>query len=39
VGVPLHEMETSWLGGRVPLSDLEEMIFASFWIRPSPTSA
>ena len=25
-GVPLDEMETSWLGGRVPLPDLEEMI-------------
>ena len=24
--VPLSEMETSWLGGRVPLPDLEEMI-------------
>ncbi len=24
--VPLHEMETSWLGGRVPMPDLEEMI-------------
>jgi UDP-galactopyranose mutase len=24
--VPLQEMETSWLGGRVPLPDLEEMI-------------
>jgi UDP-galactopyranose mutase len=24
--VPLREMETSWLGGRVPLPDLEEMI-------------
>jgi UDP-galactopyranose mutase len=24
--VPLNEMETSWLGGRVPLPDLEEMI-------------
>ncbi len=24
--VPLEEMETSWLGGRVPLPDLEEMI-------------
>ena len=24
--VPLHEMETSWLGGRVPLPNLEEMI-------------
>lgn len=25
-GVPLSEMETSWLGGRVPMPDLEEMI-------------
>jgi protoporphyrinogen oxidase/glycosyltransferase involved in cell wall biosynthesis len=25
-GVPLTEMETSWLGGRVPLPDLEQMI-------------
>jgi len=24
--VPLEEMETSWLGGRVPMPDLEEMI-------------
>jgi UDP-galactopyranose mutase len=24
--VPLNEMETSWLGGRVPMPDLEEMI-------------
>jgi UDP-galactopyranose mutase len=24
--VPLREMETSWLGGRVPMPDLEEMI-------------
>jgi hypothetical protein len=24
--VPLTEMETSWLGGRVPMPDLEEMI-------------
>ena len=24
--VPLDKMETSWLGGRVPLPDLEEMI-------------
>jgi UDP-galactopyranose mutase len=24
--VPLEEMETSWLGGRVPLPDLEDMI-------------
>ncbi len=27
--VPLTEMETSWLGGRVPLPDLEEMIAGS----------
>lgn len=25
-GLPLSEMETSWLGGRVPLPNLEEMI-------------
>ena len=30
--VPLAEMETSWLGGRVPLPDLEEMIEGS--LRP-----
>jgi UDP-galactopyranose mutase len=24
--VPLNEMETSWLGGRVPMPDIEEMI-------------
>lgn len=24
--IPLNEMETSWLGGRVPMPDLEEMI-------------
>ena len=24
--VPLHEMETSWLGGRVPLPDLQQII-------------
>jgi UDP-galactopyranose mutase len=32
--VPLSEMETSWLGGRVPMPDLEEMIDGS--LRPSP---
>ncbi len=32
--VPLHEMETSWLGGRVPLPDLEEMIEGA--LSPSP---
>ena len=31
--VPLSEMETSWLGGRVPLPDLEEMIEGA--LRPS----
>ncbi|HWJ07093.1 MAG TPA: FAD-dependent oxidoreductase [Steroidobacteraceae bacterium] len=31
--VPLNEMETSWLGGRVPLPDLEEMIEGA--LRPS----
>ncbi len=33
-GVPLAEMETSWLGGRVPLPDLEEMIEGA--LRPVP---
>src|SRR5690606_19705910 len=32
--VPLDEMETSWLGGRVPLPDLEEMIEGA--LRPVP---
>jgi UDP-galactopyranose mutase len=32
--VPLEEMETSWLGGRVPLPDLEAMIDGA--LRPSP---
>ncbi len=32
--VPLTEMETSWLGGRVPLPDLEEIIEGS--LRPVP---
>src|SRR5690606_3263472 len=33
-GVPLTEMETSWLGGRVPLPNLEEMIDGA--LRPVP---
>jgi UDP-galactopyranose mutase len=32
--VPLAEMETSWLGGRVPLPDLDEMIDGA--LRPTP---
>lgn len=32
--VPLSEMETSWLGGRVPMPDLEEMIEGA--LKPSP---
>jgi UDP-galactopyranose mutase len=32
--VPLTEMETSWLGGRVPLPDLEEIIDGA--LRPVP---
>jgi protoporphyrinogen oxidase len=32
--VPLAEMETSWLGGRVPLPDLDEMIDGA--LRPVP---
>ncbi len=32
--VPLTEMETSWLGGRVPLPDLGEMIDGA--LRPVP---
>ena len=32
--VPLSQMETSWLGGRVPLPDLEEMIDGA--LRPVP---
>lgn len=31
--VPLHEMETSWLGGRVPMPNLQEMIEGA--LRPS----
>lgn len=32
--VPLSEMETSWLGGRVPMPDLEDMIEGA--LRPVP---
>jgi len=32
--VPLHEMETSWLGGRVPLPDLAEIVEGA--LRPVP---
>jgi protoporphyrinogen oxidase/glycosyltransferase involved in cell wall biosynthesis len=34
--VPLDEMETSWLGGRVPLPDLEEMIEGALSPAPKP---
>jgi len=34
--VPLAEMETSWLGGRVPLPDLEEMIDGALSPVPKP---
>jgi UDP-galactopyranose mutase len=34
--VPLTEMETSWLGGRVPLPDLEEMIEGALSPKPKP---
>jgi UDP-galactopyranose mutase len=34
--VPLAEMETSWLGGRVPLPDLEEMIDGALQPVPRP---
>jgi UDP-galactopyranose mutase len=34
--VPLAEMETSWLGGRVPLPDLEEMIEGALQPVPKP---
>ncbi len=34
--VPLNEMETSWLGGRVPLPDLEEMIEGALKPVPRP---
>lgn len=34
--VPLAEMETSWLGGRVPLPDLEDMIDGALRSVPRP---
>ena len=34
--VPLDEMETSWLGGRVPLPNLEEMIHGALSPVPKP---
>jgi UDP-galactopyranose mutase len=34
--VPLTEMETSWLGGRVPIPDLEEMIEGALHPVPKP---
>jgi UDP-galactopyranose mutase len=34
--VPLTEMETSWLGGRVPLPDLGEMIDGALHPSPKP---
>lgn len=34
--VPLGEMETSWLGGRVPLPNLEEMIEGALSPSPKP---
>jgi UDP-galactopyranose mutase len=34
--VPLDEMETSWLGGRVPLPNLEEMIDGALSPSPKP---
>lgn len=34
--VPLHQMETSWLGGRVPIPDLEEMIEGALKPVPKP---
>jgi UDP-galactopyranose mutase len=34
--VPLREMETSWLGGRVPLPNLEDMIEGALQAVPKP---
>jgi UDP-galactopyranose mutase len=34
--VPLNEMETSWLGGRVPLPDLQEVIDGALQPAPKP---
>lgn len=35
-GVPLTEMETSWLGGRVPMPDLAEMLDGALRPKPKP---
>lgn len=35
-GVPLSEMETSWLDGRVPMPDLEEMLEGALRPKPKP---
>jgi UDP-galactopyranose mutase len=34
--VPLDTMETSWLGGRVPMPDLGEMIEGALSPKPKP---
>ena len=34
--VPLDQMETSWLGGRVPMPDLEQMIDGALQAVPKP---
>ena len=34
--VPLNEMETSWLGGRVPMPNLEQMIEGALEPAPAP---
>ncbi len=34
--VPLDEMETSWLGGRVPMPNIEEMIEGALSPKPAP---
>jgi UDP-galactopyranose mutase len=34
--VPLDEMETSWLGGRVPLPNLDEMLEGALSPKPKP---
>ena len=34
--VPLNEMETSWLGGRVPMPNLEQMIAGALEPAPAP---
>jgi UDP-galactopyranose mutase len=37
--VPLSEMDTSWLGGRVPVPDLEQMIAGALQPTPPPMGA